>query len=186
MKNNPNNTHLPEIKFHEYLDGELSPDETKRFEVHLAGCKACTKELAFWQGTFARIESLPEVALNRNLSTKLIPKLQNGREISNVLNMILAEAALGTTLAIVLWPVIKTLFVATALNTEITLQFSLLKVKGTFISLFEPLTPGQLDWLGLTVESLLGETFWLPTIIAALVILLVGNGIILKTTKTNH
>jgi len=186
MKSEPQSSHPPESAFQEYLDGEMTPEEAHQFETHLNMCKACTVELAFWQETFTKIESLPDMSLSRNLAEEIVPKLDKGQETSGVLNLILAEAALGVTLAVVLMPILQTWFVSAALNYGSRWQIGLVQIHLFLSSLFEPLNLAGLDLSGLGIESLLGETFWLPTIIAALVLLLLGNGIVLKTTQTDH
>jgi hypothetical protein len=44
-----------------YLDGELGPSETKRFEEHVAACQACQGELAQARSLFATLEGLQDV-----------------------------------------------------------------------------------------------------------------------------
>jgi anti-sigma factor RsiW len=36
------------VRFPEYLDGQLNPDETKEIERHLAVCSTCRRELRLW------------------------------------------------------------------------------------------------------------------------------------------
>ena len=185
MKSNPHIPHPSEIAFQEYLDGELPPEDVERFNAHLDVCEECALELAFWQSTYKKIEGLPEVELRRSLASEVLPNLQTSTDTRGVLYLILAEAALGTTLGTVLWPLIRTWFDTFSLQLGNSWQNGQLQIQQFFSRFFEQLT-AQLDWFGLEIESLLGETFWLATIIAALVLLFLGNGIVLKTTQTNY
>lgn len=36
------------VQFPDYLDGELSPDEAKEIEQHLATCVICRRKLRVW------------------------------------------------------------------------------------------------------------------------------------------
>jgi len=58
--------HLTEEELNEYLDNEIQ--DRQRVELHLSACKECAATLATLQALFAEIESLPELALTRNIS----------------------------------------------------------------------------------------------------------------------
>lgn len=58
--------HLTEEELNEYLDNEIQ--DRKRVELHLSVCEECAATLAALQTLFTEIESLPELALTRNIS----------------------------------------------------------------------------------------------------------------------
>src|SRR5688572_26919308 len=58
--------HLTEEELNEYLDNEIQ--DRQRVELHLSACQECAAILAALQALFTEIESLPELALTRNIS----------------------------------------------------------------------------------------------------------------------
>jgi hypothetical protein len=57
--------HLTDEQLNEYLDGEI-PDR-RQIELHLSACANCAARLTALQALFDEIESLPEIALSRDL-----------------------------------------------------------------------------------------------------------------------
>ena len=58
--------HLTEEELNEYLDNEIQ--DRQRVELHLSACEECAATLAALKALFTEIESLPELALTRNIS----------------------------------------------------------------------------------------------------------------------
>lgn len=67
--------HLSEETLHEYLDDALAPAIRADVDAHLATCADCTAELAELRGLFAAIESLPLVALERDLMPAVLTQI---------------------------------------------------------------------------------------------------------------
>jgi hypothetical protein len=185
MKDKSNTTHPLEVTFHEYLDGELPPQETTQFEAHLEGCRECTSRLAYWMKSFNQIESLPAVEPERNLAELVVSQLDTPAETRGVLNLILAEAAIGTTLGFVLWPWIQSWIDKTVHSLGSSWQSGIGQIQLIFSLIFEPFA-ALLDMKGLRIGSFPGESYWLLLVLAALVLLFLGNGIVLKTTQSNQ
>ena len=68
-------THLSDDALNEYLDQALPPGAMTRAQSHLAACAACTKRLDALRALFADLETLPEVALARDLSPTVVRAL---------------------------------------------------------------------------------------------------------------
>jgi hypothetical protein len=58
--------HLTEEELNEYLDKEIQ--DRQQVELHLSVCQECAARLSTLQALFTEIESLPELALTRNIS----------------------------------------------------------------------------------------------------------------------
>ena len=62
--------HLTEEELNEYLDNEIQ--DRARAELHLSSCDECAARLATLQALFTEIESLPELALTRDLAAPVM------------------------------------------------------------------------------------------------------------------
>lgn len=54
MKHCPESAHVQD-----WLDGALASSDSARFEAHLAGCEACSDEVAAFRAVFAELDALP-------------------------------------------------------------------------------------------------------------------------------
>jgi anti-sigma factor RsiW len=61
--------HLTDIQLNEYSDNETSPEERAQIESHLLACEDCAARVTALQTLFAKIESLPELALSRDFAS---------------------------------------------------------------------------------------------------------------------
>jgi hypothetical protein len=52
----------------DYFDGELRPDEKDRFEVHLASCRDCRRQLDELRATVLALREMPEVEAPRSFA----------------------------------------------------------------------------------------------------------------------
>jgi anti-sigma factor RsiW len=65
-------THLTEEQLNFYLDDELSAVERAAVEAHLAGCDACRAELASLQTLFTALDALQPEALAADLTSAVL------------------------------------------------------------------------------------------------------------------
>jgi hypothetical protein len=186
MKSDPKSPHPPELDFQEYLDGEMDSEASHSFENHLAACKDCTVELAYWQKTFGQIESLPDFSLNKDLSKVVITQVSKSSENVRLLYLILAEAALGTTLAMVFWPRMSLWLAETISNLRMTAANSLSQIQIGFSNFLDPLESITANLFSLRSETLLGTTYIIPTAAVIVLLLILGNGIVLKSTQPDQ
>lgn len=73
--------HCPQTDLiQDYLDDELVPAERFAFESHLGSCRACTVELAAYQGVFGRLETIetfdPGPAFTERVLAEVMPPAQ--------------------------------------------------------------------------------------------------------------
>jgi hypothetical protein len=90
--------HLTETQLNEYLDNEST--ESAQIESHLLVCSECATRLSEMQLLFDELESLPELELSRDLSTRfvtsggLIPQLPRWLTLTVTLQAVFALIAL--------------------------------------------------------------------------------------------
>ena len=92
-----------------YYDRALDPIFFEAVEEHLKSCSYCQSEYAQLQHLAARLESLPEITLNQDLSPAILAKIQKGPEVPQELTWtLLAEGiAAGVVLGLMI-PAIRT------------------------------------------------------------------------------
>jgi hypothetical protein len=178
-------THLSEETLNEYLDDVLSLSARAQADGHLAACLDCRAELEARRGLFAALESLPDVALNRDLSAGVMTALENRAGIPPVVRLAVLVQALAVIAILVLaWPLV---------DVAVLRLPSLLDL---------PSTPDLLGWFALQRAAWMqiftqlgslpsfGSSFSLDldppailitlTVVSASLLWLVGNGLLLR------
>lgn len=175
-------THLTEEILNEYLDNALAPPARAAADAHLANCDDCMAELESLRSLFAKIESLPEATLERDLSTAVLARLGGNRvSVPRAVRWALVAQALAVVIVLGLaWPL-----------------FDLAALKLPVVSLNLPST-AQLIGLWSAWMRNLSQTSLLPsipswpslhldppallltlTLVSACLLWLVGNGLLL-------
>ena len=72
--------HIEESDLHEYFDGRGVPSWRAGIDTHLAACASCQSRLSTLTLLAARIESLPEVELETDLSLGVMRSLRPARK----------------------------------------------------------------------------------------------------------
>ena len=103
--------HLNEDLIYEYLDGALTASQCAWVDSHLESCWECVERLAQTQGIFLALESLPDVALERDLTSDVLAGLHLalGSEASGIGSLrwvFLAQVLVALVLLAVVWPTI--------------------------------------------------------------------------------
>lgn len=178
-------THLSEETLNEYLDNALAAPARVAADVHLAACTACMAELETLRGLFVEIESLPEVALERNISAAVVARLGQRAGVPRVIRWALAGQALVVAVILMLaWP----LFNFSAFELPIVPDFPSL---AQLISIW---AAQQDAWVRALGRMNLLPSFSLPfdpsaalltlTLVSACLLWLVGNGLLLLLPRT--
>lgn len=88
--------HLTEDQLNEYLDYETA--DRAEIETHLDSCGECAARLAALQALFIELDSLPEVALTRNIAARFIPDRSRTPQLPGWLTLTASlQAALALT-----------------------------------------------------------------------------------------
>ncbi len=91
--------HLDPETIHALLDGELTPDEARRAEGHLAGCAECARQSSALQAVFDSLAALPELPLEADLSPAVMARVRRPGRGAWLVALEGACAALGLGLA---------------------------------------------------------------------------------------
>ncbi len=181
--------HLDETALHEYLDRALDPAAHAGVEAHLAGCSTCTARLAELQALFTALEALPDVPLQRDLSLAVVEAIRPARVASPALQWaVVAQLAAAVALLVFAWPKIAGQFagfvtgqIGAQVVAGIVNTFRLLSAQ--WPAMLVPAMDLSVPSLGVTryAPALhLSPLSWWLLIAAALVLWLVGNGLLLR------
>ena len=99
----PGTKHPTEAELQAYLDGELNAPSQARVANHVHGCLACTRRLEQLGSLFSLIESMPDLALGKDLSGEVLRALPSGLKRLPLLTMLEAAAAVALAVLGVPW-----------------------------------------------------------------------------------
>jgi hypothetical protein len=184
-----NHDHLDEFQLNEYLDGDLDPNEFAIFKNHLSDCLSCASRVEQLRGVIDELEDLPEISLSRDLSQSIVAALQPELRLPQ-------PVKIGAITQMILALVVLVLAIPPLLRTW---QPVFLEMKFTLSDRFSSTTliwTGQLEnilvtWTELLVEwqppTILEATqivVW-PIFLAAMMLFVIGNGLILRKVIRN-
>ena len=172
--------HLTEEELNEYLDNEIQ--DRKRVELHLSECEECAARLSKLQILFTEIESLPELALTRNLAVPVTRDLNQRVPLTHSLGLVVTLQATLALLAIILAAPFVIEFVSPYLTNLTTPSFTDLLIQ---------IQSQWMDWLVMLSNFRLPPSPQIPaidlsslvitlTLVAVSVLWLVGNGLLLR------
>jgi hypothetical protein len=163
-------THLTEQTINEYLDNALAPSTRADVDAHLAVCDDCRSELDAMRSLFAEIESLPVVALERDLAPAVVAQIGVKVSMPRPLGWALAvQGMVAVIILAALWPVLD---LSTLQLPIVSLTWPSLPTLPDFSRIFAtvPSFSLQLDPPALLLTL---------TIVSACLLWLVGNGLLL-------
>jgi hypothetical protein len=195
---NKETRHISIDKLQAYLDQELDQAGLQDVEIHLSFCSSCREELSRLERVFARLESLPSLVLEKDLSTSVLTQLQDEKKLSLGITWTLVLEALGAGIVIgLLIPAFRAAawlpqLVDTQTEIQAAINIFLTQLASTWLVWWSRL---QLN-LEQTAKSLLSTTYfpsgefspWI-LILAAAVIGLLANYIMLRSNpirSRNH
>ena len=177
--------HLTDDQLNEYLDDAI-PDRTGA-ESHLSTCAECSARLAALQSLAAEIESLPEAALTRNLSSAVTRRLTNPQAAYSGFPHWLTLTSVLQTMAAVVFIAIGAPFVLEAASAFIpslqapSVMGTLLEAQRVWSTWLDSLSQFQLPSLPQLPASLgLSSFYILLTLAGTAMAWLVGNGLLLR------
>jgi len=97
---NKDTIHISTDKLQTYLDQELDQAGLQDVEIHLGRCPSCREELSRLESVFARLESLPSLELEKDLSTSIVTQLRNEKKLSLGITWTLVLESLGAGIVI--------------------------------------------------------------------------------------
>ena len=118
------NRHIKDDQLQAFLDGTLEPPAVKLVQAHLDICPTCREGLANLEMVVSRLERLPEVGLEKDLSQLVVEKIKDQQTLSPAVTWTLVVEALAAGVMIsLLIPAFQAAgWVPRLLNTRLTLQ----------------------------------------------------------------
>ena len=92
---NKGTNHISTDQIQAYLDQGLDQAERQEVEIHLDQCPACREELSRLEIIFARLENLPPLELEKDLSLAVLAQLREESKLSLGITWTLVLEALG-------------------------------------------------------------------------------------------
>lgn len=170
--------HMTDDQLNEYLDNESA--ERAQIELHLDSCDECTARLSTLQDLFAELESLPELALTRNLAAPftLRPSLPAQLPAWLPLTVIL-QAAIALVALIIAAPFAIQLLPVVELPS---LSDTFIQLQSQWTTWLDMLSQFQMPTLPI-ISFELSSLYLMSALAVVSVFWLVGNGLLLRNQR---
>jgi len=175
--------HLTDVQLNEYLDNELR--DQAQAELHLASCNECAARLTALRALFNEIESLPEIALSRDLAAPIMSRVSRRGAVPVVprslrLTVIL-QSALTVTAIIFAGPIVMQFF-SPYLSAIKTPSFAdlYLQLQTQWTAWLDKLSQLQLPSMPEIPVLELSSWFVMLMVAGVSMLWLVGNGLLLR------
>jgi anti-sigma factor RsiW len=167
--------HVTDAQLNEYLDNETT--ERVQIELHLDSCDECAARLSTLQNLFAEIESLPEVALTRDLAAPFTLRPSLPAHVPAWLPLtVTLQAAFALVALIIAAPFVSQLL--PALETP-SLGNVFIQLQTQWATWLDMLAQFQLPTFP-TISFELSSLYLISALAVVSVIWLVGNGLLLR------
>ena len=93
-------SHISSDKLQAYLDQELDQVGRQDVDLHLGSCPFCREELSRLESVFARLESMPSLELEKDLSTSVLAQLRDEKKLPLGITWTLVLEVLGAGIVI--------------------------------------------------------------------------------------
>jgi anti-sigma factor RsiW len=172
--------HLTDAQLNEYLDNE--PANRAQAESHLSTCDNCAERLTALQALFNEIESLPEVALTRDLAAPIMSRVRLHGVLPRSLRLTVTLQAALTAIAIIFAAPIVVRFAAPYFSRIQVPSFAdiFLQVQTVWATRLESLSQFHLPALPEIPVIELSGWYILLTVVVVSVLWLVGNRLLLR------
>ncbi len=176
--------HLTDEQLNEYLDDEIH--DRVQVEAHLSSCAECAARLTALQALFVEIESLPEVALTRDLTWRAAPlarPLNSPGVLPRWFTLTIGLQAAAALIAIILAAPFAIDFASSFLPVLQTPSLTELffQAQSLWISWLDTLSQLQLPTVPeLPVALEPSGLYFMLTLAGTVMVWLVGNGILLR------
>lgn len=168
--------HLTDEQLNEYVDNETNQRE--QIELHLNSCNECSTRLSDLQNLFLELDSLPELQLTRDLSTRFITSGQLIQSPPRWLTLtVFAQATLALIALIISIPFITTYIPQIDTNSLITPLFEIQTLWNTWL---DSLSTIQLPTIPEIPIPVIEMSSLLLMLAGVFILWILGNGILLR------
>lgn len=167
--------HLTDDQLNEYLDHESA--ERAQIDLHLDSCDECAARLSTLQDLFAELESLPELALTRDLATPFAPRPSLPAQLPAWLPLtVILQAAVALVALIIAAPFAIQLLPVVELPS---LSDAFLQLQSQWTTWLNMLSQFQMPTFP-TISFELSNLYLMSALAVVFVFWLVGNGLLLR------
>ena len=167
--------HLTDNQLNEYLDE--ATDERAQIELHLSSCDECAARLSTLQNLFAELESLPELALTRDLAAPFTLHSSLPAQLPRWLPLtVTLQAAIAVIALVVSAPFVIQLL--PAIETP-SLSNMFIQLQTQWTTWLDILSQFQMPTLP-TVSLELSSLYVITALVGVSIFWLVGNGLLLR------
>lgn len=168
--------HLTDEQLNEYIDNETN--EREQIELHLNSCNECSLRLSDLQTLFLELDSLPELQLTRDLSTRFTAQRQLIQHPPRWLTLtVFAQATLAIFALIISIPFITTY--VPQIDTA-SLMTPLFEIQSLWNSTLDSLSTLQLPALPELPIPILEMSSLLLILAGIFIVWIFGNGMLLR------
>jgi len=168
--------HLTDEQLNEYLDNETN--EREQIELHLHSCNECNARFSDLQNLFLELDSLPDLQLTRDLSTRFVSSGQLTLHLPRWLTLtVFAQATLALIALIISIPFITTYIPQIDFNSLTSPLFEIQSLWNTWL---DSLSTLQLPTIPELPIPVLEMSSLLLALAGIFVIWIFGNGILLR------
>jgi len=142
------NNHISANLLQAYLDGDLDQAGLQELELHLDKCLSCQKELSRIEAVFRKLESLPALELEHDLSISVLAQLREEKKLSLSITwtLVLEAIGAGTVIGLLIPAFRATSWLPQLLNTQTEIQ------AGVNIFLAQLASSWLVWWAGLQIN----------------------------------
>lgn len=167
--------HLTDDQLNEYLDHESA--ERAQIDLHLDSCDECAARLSTLQDLFAELESLPELALTRDLAAPFAPRPSLPAQLPAWLPLtVILQAAVALVALIIAAPFAIQLLPVVELPS---LSDAFLQLQSQWTTWLNMLSQFQMPTFP-TISFELSNLYLMSALAVVFVFWLVGNGLLLR------
>jgi hypothetical protein len=167
--------HLTDDQLNEYLDHESA--ERAQIDLHLDSCDECAARLSTLQDLFAELESLPELALTRDLAAPFAPRPSLPAQLPAWLPLtVILQAAVALVALIIAAPFAIQLLPVVELPS---LSDAFLQLQSQWTTWLNMLSQFQMPTFP-TISFELSSLYLMSALAVVFVFWLVGNGLLLR------
>lgn len=168
--------HLTDEQLNEYLDNETN--EREQIELHLTSCNECNVRFSDLQNLFLELDSLPDLQLTRDLSTRFKSTGQLTLGLPRWLTLtVFAQATLALIALIISIPIITTYIPQIDVASLTSPLFEIQSLWNTWLDSFSTL---QLPTIPQFPIPVLEMSSLLLMLVGVFILWILGNGILLR------
>ncbi len=127
-KTNPHkDQHPDQDALQAYLDQALAPGSSREVEEHLESCPACREKISILEKMFTRLETLPEIPLQKDFSPSVLEMIRDQKQLSRGVTwtLVIEAIAAGVILGLIIPALQFASWIPCLITTQLEIQAGL-------------------------------------------------------------